>query len=188
MALHPLPHRRRCLTWALAALLTCCICTPSWAASESRSTRKTRARHSAAQQASRVEESRSAPVRAARLYACHDSAGTSYSEFPCAGDGAGRARELRWHDARQISQVAHSSEMMQREQALLEAMARDRKRQLKLEEKARRGPTARTRQSTARKRSTKAEQREAQQADRLPRYRALPQLVEAEAPPGRLKP
>jgi hypothetical protein len=78
--------------------------------------------------------------------------------------------------------------MMQREQALLEAMARDRKRQLKLEEKARRGPTARTRQSTARKRSTKAEQREAQQADRLPRYRALPQLVEAEAPPGRLKP
>ena len=164
-------------SWAIA-LLTLSVCAASWAATEPQSDRQLRTRHPTRHLVNTVTEPAPSPARTTPLHACRDREGrTTYSQFPCTDDVSGGDRQLRWQDARQVSQVRHSTQMLQREQELLETIERDRQRQARAEEKARRARIAHAAKASSRPSTTPADQPHKAQAEpRLPHYRVLKPL------------
>lgn len=176
MAPHPSSALRvyRVRGWTIA-LLTMSVCASSWTASEPHADRKPRTRHAAERH---QVDTVSSPARTAPLHACRDREGhTTYSQFPCAPDVPGGGRELRWQDARQVSQVRHSTQMRQREQDLLEKIERDRRRQARQEEKARRTRVAHAAKISPPPANPRADKpHKGQTETRLPHYRVLAPL------------
>lgn len=179
MAPHPSSARPvyRGRVWAIA-LLTISACAATWAASEPHADRKPRTRHAANHPVNTVAEPTRTTARTASLHACRDREGrTTYSQFPCTPDVAEGGRELRWQDARQVSQVRHSKQMRQREQDLLETIERDRRRQAQQDEKAHRARAARTAKTSSPPADPRTDKPHKTQAEtRLPHYRVLTPL------------